>query len=221
MGQYYRLVNKDKKEWIEGHKIGTCIKAWEWAASNKASVLVLLLLKTNSSGGGDPDWNDPDIAQVAGRWAGDRIEFVGDYYARTKDDKSETPNYYRDEDPEFDDLNSPEWAEISDLVIPAWNKFIELPEYKIARYVYATGALHTPVIEGNAGDDADYIGHYRTLGWKRVLCPDCAMQYHPSSQCEYCEKSGKVWISPGKRIFTHPGGKLRGQWADYKVFVES
>lgn len=125
MGQYYTLVNLDKKEKVEAHRIGCGMKLWEWAANPQGSVLVLLCGWSTELAGGDPDWYDPDIREIAGRWAGDRIALVGDYY-----------------DPEVDvkRLNLPTWDEIEEytdisrLLVRAWNKFIEIPDLKFEPY---------------------------------------------------------------------------------------
>jgi len=53
MGQYFNLINEDKKEFLEGGKL------WEWMANiNECGVITLLLFD---------------------RWAGDRVALVGDY----------------------------------------------------------------------------------------------------------------------------------------------
>lgn len=120
MGQYYLLANLDRREFVHAHKIKGGLKAWEWAANvAQAGPIVLLLGWSNSAGGGDPDWDHPDIKPIAGRWAGDRVALVGDYY---EPDERGLPTY---------DEISENFTEISDLLIPAWNKFIEIPKYKI------------------------------------------------------------------------------------------
>jgi len=77
MGQYWMPVNLDKKEYLHPHDMGDGAKLWEQAfsAGGVASALVLLLAPLPiRRGGGDPS----DLTHV-GRWAGDRIVFVGDY----------------------------------------------------------------------------------------------------------------------------------------------
>jgi hypothetical protein len=59
MGQYFKLVNLDKKEFVSPYDIGGVAKLWEWMANeNECGVITLLL---------------------SGRWAGDRVVLVGDY----------------------------------------------------------------------------------------------------------------------------------------------
>lgn len=108
MGQYWKPVNLDKKEFINPHKLGCGLKLWEQVANHPATGTALTILCAAMSeprGGGDLDmdknWHGPerdmsnpahhcspgpmpeDYAVIAkrtiGRWAGDRIALVGDY----------------------------------------------------------------------------------------------------------------------------------------------
>jgi hypothetical protein len=76
MGQYYVIVNVDKKEFIDPSRfMESGIKAWEIAACGAAQQgLGILLTKSDEGGGGDLQEN-----HITGRWAGDRIWIVGDY----------------------------------------------------------------------------------------------------------------------------------------------
>lgn len=130
MGQYYCAVNLTKKEYVHPHRIGGLAKLWEWATNPfQAGCLVLLLGWSTGSGGGDPDWNDPDISAVAGRWAGDRVALVGDYhnpdgFERDRDNPTfgvpDVPVFYSDL------LDSKDWTDISALVCVAWDKFVDV-----------------------------------------------------------------------------------------------
>jgi hypothetical protein len=81
MGQYHYVVNLDKKEFINPHKLGIGLKAWEQIASSPSTpqALFVLLLCSNGRGGGDLARVDGADGPVIGRWAGDRIAVVGDY----------------------------------------------------------------------------------------------------------------------------------------------
>ncbi|MBL9094919.1 MAG: hypothetical protein JNL96_27115, partial [Planctomycetaceae bacterium] len=89
MGQYFKLVNLDKREVVCPWCIGGGAKLWEWAASTQGAVLTLLLRKSDEGGGGDyygyhkgigeGGAIDCPLSPIAGRWAGDRIALVGDY----------------------------------------------------------------------------------------------------------------------------------------------
>ena len=75
MGQYHHAVNLDKREYLNPHDMGLGLKQWEQVSERTALALVALLSCSNGRGGGDL----PEVEGVSGRWAGDRIAFVGDY----------------------------------------------------------------------------------------------------------------------------------------------
>ena len=103
MGQYHKIVNLDKHEFLNPHQLGSGLKAWEQIAGGPGTpaALFILLTASNGRGGGDfntgrhsynaaaPgdewDWHDEEteessrIEQWIGRWAGDRIAVIGDY----------------------------------------------------------------------------------------------------------------------------------------------
>ncbi len=78
MGQYFIIVNKDKKELIHPHKFGDGLKLLEFGCSSMGTMtaLALLLRKSNEGGGGDYSGDD---TEVVGRWTEDKIVIVGDY----------------------------------------------------------------------------------------------------------------------------------------------
>ncbi len=77
MGQYFKIVNQDKKEVINAWDLGGGAKFWEWLWNPQARVFVWLLRKSDEGGGGDI--NGPERFETLGRWAGDRITLIGDY----------------------------------------------------------------------------------------------------------------------------------------------
>jgi hypothetical protein len=79
MGQYYKYVNLDKKEYLHPHRFGEGLKSGEWMYSGMMPrALAVLLIDGDGRGGGDLRIIEyaPDII---GRWAGDRIVISGDY----------------------------------------------------------------------------------------------------------------------------------------------
>ncbi len=123
MGQYFKAVNLDKKEYICPWCLGGGAKLWEWAANSQGSIFTLLLRKSDEGGGGDfygyhkgCDEGGPircPLSPIAGRWAGDRIALVGDYDSSRLYDLADC------------------FRNISKEVAEEWNAFIELPEKKI------------------------------------------------------------------------------------------
>ena len=81
MGQYHYIVNLDKREFINPHKLGVGLKACEQLTSpaGTAQALFVLLLCSNGRGGGDLAETRGFDERIIGRWAGDRIAVVGDY----------------------------------------------------------------------------------------------------------------------------------------------
>jgi hypothetical protein len=77
MGQYHKVVNLDKREYVHPHVLACGLKLWEQLATHPgtgAALIVLLASHSNGEGGGD-------LAEdaIVGSWCGDRIAFVGDY----------------------------------------------------------------------------------------------------------------------------------------------
>jgi len=60
MGQYHKLVNLDKKEWVDPHQLGCGLKVWEQLANHPSTgtALLVLLAGSNGRGGGDLDISD-------------------------------------------------------------------------------------------------------------------------------------------------------------------
>jgi hypothetical protein len=68
MGQYFRAVNKTKKEVVCPWCIGGGAKLWEWAANPIGALFVLLLRKSSGSGGGDYyGYGAPQVIKLDGR----------------------------------------------------------------------------------------------------------------------------------------------------------
>ncbi len=100
MGQYWKVVNLDKREYLNPHKLGAGLKLWEQVASHPGTGTALVILcaaQREVRGGGDLDMDEnwhglegpmpEDYLEIAkaviGRWAGDRIALVGDYAKRS------------------------------------------------------------------------------------------------------------------------------------------
>ena len=77
MGQYYFIVNLDKREFLHPHAFGDGLKLLEFGCSGGGvmSALAVLLANSNNRGGGDLRSDNP----IIGSWAGDRIIIAGDY----------------------------------------------------------------------------------------------------------------------------------------------
>ena len=77
MGQYYYVVNLDKRQYLHPHKFCDGLKLLEFGCSMEGTMtgLAILLADGNNRGGGDLRSEHP----IIGSWAGDRIVIAGDY----------------------------------------------------------------------------------------------------------------------------------------------
>ena len=76
MGQYYKIVNLDKKEYLHPHTFGDGLKLLEFGDGG-LTMTALAVLLSNGNGRGGGDLNTKSV--IPGRWAGDRIVVAGDY----------------------------------------------------------------------------------------------------------------------------------------------
>ena len=103
MGQYYLIINLDKKQFIHPHKFGDGLKLLEFGASGEGTMtgLAILLADGNNRGGGDLRSNDP----IIGSWAGDRIVIAGDYADKKRFIGDETANLHEYASDYFTDVS--------------------------------------------------------------------------------------------------------------------
>ena len=76
MGQYHKVYNIDKKEYIEPHNINNGLKLVEQFGGEHTTATAIFLLIANSNGRGGGDVEDHELI---GSWAGDRLVIQGDY----------------------------------------------------------------------------------------------------------------------------------------------
>lgn len=92
MGQYYKIVNVKKKQYLDPHTFGDGSKLMEFS-SNSIGVLAglsILLADGNGRGGGDLISEN----EIIGSWSGDNIVIAGDYADTGKFVKDEDKNLY-------------------------------------------------------------------------------------------------------------------------------
>ena len=92
MGQYYKIVNIKKKQYITPHTFGDGAKLMEFSMSANGVLagLSILLADGNGRGGGDLNSNN----SIVGSWAGDNIVIAGDYADTGKFVKIPEQNLY-------------------------------------------------------------------------------------------------------------------------------
>jgi len=85
MGQYYKVCNITKKEFLSSHTFGDGLKLMEFTPSGSGmmTALGILLASGNNRGGGDlhmdPETLKTPEGKLVGSWAGDKIVIAGDY----------------------------------------------------------------------------------------------------------------------------------------------
>jgi hypothetical protein len=103
MGQYYKIVNIKKKQYITPHTFGDGAKLMEFSMSANGVLagLAILLADGNGRGGGDlHSEND-----IVGSWAGDNIVVAGDYADEGKFVKETSRNLYNVAGNEGEDIS--------------------------------------------------------------------------------------------------------------------
>lgn len=124
MGQYYKIVNLDKKQFLDTYTFNDGAKLLEFGCSSEGTLtaLAILLADGNGRGGGDLHSNHP----IIGSWAGDRIVVAGDYadeekFLKTKDIVKfkmllgdTTPNLYEFAMEHFEDISDKALAAMLD-----------------------------------------------------------------------------------------------------------
>ena len=79
MGQYYRVASLTKREFIDPHQLGSGLKWIEQVGTFPGTGQALLILLGPPECRGVGDICGEGVAEVAGRWHGDRVALVGDY----------------------------------------------------------------------------------------------------------------------------------------------
>jgi len=77
MGQYYKIVNIKKKQYIAPHAFGDGAKLMEFSMSANGVLAGLAILLADGNGRGGGDLNSEN--EIVGSWAGDNIVIAGDY----------------------------------------------------------------------------------------------------------------------------------------------
>jgi hypothetical protein len=75
MGQYYFIVNLDKREFLHPHKFGEGLKLMEFGHSRSSILLALTILLADGNGRGGGDIHVSDYDQAIERWRKARERF--------------------------------------------------------------------------------------------------------------------------------------------------
>jgi hypothetical protein len=127
MGQYHKLVNLDKHEFVHHYPLGCGAKLWEQLSHGTTGgvgdALLVLLAVSNGRGGGDfPP------SELVGRWGGDRIAIVGDYAEDTDlpEEHQASTIILRLGDAEEGDPPGPRFRDITPLLVEYLEEAFEI-----------------------------------------------------------------------------------------------
>jgi hypothetical protein len=105
MGQYHKIVNLDKKEFLNPFAFDDGLKLLEFGSSGEGTMKALAVLLSNSPNRGGGDLRSDDT-EWYGRWAADRIVIAGDYAEYPDKGEEEGKNLYsRCNEEEFKDIS--------------------------------------------------------------------------------------------------------------------
>ena len=79
MGQYYKVVNLTKKQYLHPHAFGDGLKLLEFGSGGCGTMCALALLLSDGNGRGGGDLHTKKREPLIGSWAGDKIVVTGDY----------------------------------------------------------------------------------------------------------------------------------------------
>ena len=79
MGQYYKIVNLTKKEYLKPHAFGDGLKLLEFGSGGCGTMCALAILLSDGNGRGGGDLHTKRNEKLIGSWAGDKIVVTGDY----------------------------------------------------------------------------------------------------------------------------------------------
>jgi len=121
MGQYYKIVNLDKQQYLDTYTFNDGAKLLEFGCSSEGclTALAILLADGNGRGGGDLHSESP----IIGTWAGDRIVVAGDYADNQKflsvDQIAKHKMLKNGEDPNLFDYAEEHFIDISEKALIA------------------------------------------------------------------------------------------------------
>jgi hypothetical protein len=129
MGQYWKVVNLDKREFLHPHKLGCGLKLWE-IMHNRGVMQAMVILQAAMPvprGGGD-------IAKgkMVSRWTGDRVVLIGDYAEAddypTKPGDPPANEIYHLCTERYDGQSDAEWDEVIKKAEPLGGLFVDISE---------------------------------------------------------------------------------------------
>jgi hypothetical protein len=103
MGQYYLIVNLDKRQFLHPHRCGDGLHLLDIAPSGTGTLTALAILLADGNGRCFGDVRSPN--PVIGSWAGDRIVIAGEYADDGKFTDDPARNLYHLARDEYEDVS--------------------------------------------------------------------------------------------------------------------
>jgi hypothetical protein len=198
MGQYYIPVSIDSEEYLDAHDLHAGLKALEIASTNIPQLVQYLLTQTTGAGGGD--FKVSDEPEFFGRWAGDRVAFVGDYDDTAlglTDEEAAIAAEYRDQPysetdwEEFVDAHDQPYtnlykkarerfANISEPAMAEYNRAVDRDDYRLRPRMYERDATF------------DVVGTHPDV--PKTLATDVTYQEAGDAFTAYAREYGREYI---------------------------
>ena len=154
MGQYYKVINKTKKEYLTPYTFGNGAKLMEFTSDGSGMLQGLSILLANGNGRGGGDLSSE--SNLIGSWSGDSISVEGDYADDTLWDEIEKKNSkWKDISVEtFRVLLSDSWIgdRMRRRIKKSGTKFMVGDELKLMEELFPKEC-----VEGNLRDKFDFV----------------------------------------------------------------
>jgi hypothetical protein len=204
MGQYFKVVNLKKREYINPHMFNDGMKLMEFGMSAGGTLTALAVLLADGNGRGGGDLHSANT--IIGSWAGDPIVIAGDYADEGKflpADKQDTTLY---------NVVDVEGKDISHLVLDAlmedrWFRedFIkDWPGHNLNDYYAETNkivekwkAIDNPTavptanhhsVKGSKGDTYDIVDLNDGTDIWTCTCPAYTYNKVPGTDCKHIKE---------------------------------
>ena len=111
MGQYHKIVNLDRREYLHAHRFEEGLKLMEFEHSSGSILTGLAVLLAGSNGRGWGDFRPGDVgAELVGSWRGDRV-------VAHDVDYEEIGDVHGVDELVYPDTDDPTWRDISGEVV--------------------------------------------------------------------------------------------------------
>ena len=204
MGQYYKIVNVKKRQYINPHMFNDGMKLMEFGMSGGGTMTALAVLLADGNGRGGGDINSTN--DIIGSWAGDPIVIAGDYADKGRFVKEPEQNLYEISQAEGTDIS----AKVLDaLMEDRWFREDFIKEWghanihdsyygeqtKVVEKWKAIQNGNTPVptanhhsVKGSKGDTYDIVDLNDGTDIWTCTCPAYTYNKVPGTDCKHIKE---------------------------------